>query len=298
MVKYHEPVLLNEVIEGLNIKKNGIYVDSTFGGGGHAKAILEKLDNGKVIAFDQDKDAMANIPDDERLLFFNHNFRFIKNFLMFHNLIPVDGLFADLGVSSYQFDHQERGFSTRFTGPLDMRMDKSAGKDAADIVNNYDEQKLVDVFRLYGELKNARNLAKTIIKERNNKSIESTDQLIEVLEQFAPRGKRNKFFAQVFQALRIEVNEELDALKEFLEQSPGVLKPGGRLVIISYHSLEDRLVKNFMKSGNFEGVIEKDFYGNKLVPFKSIKKLIIPSEIEIKRNNRARSAKLRIAEKT
>jgi len=294
---YHEPVLLDKVVEGLNIQPEGIYVDATFGGGSHTGAILEKLENGKLIAFDHDEDAKANLPDDNRVIFFNHNFRFVKNFLLLYQFMPVDGLFADLGVSSHQFEIPERGFSTRFSGPLDMRMNKTAGITGADIVNNYDEQQLFQVFKLYGELKNAKVLAKTIVKERNNKKIESTDDLIRILERFAKKGKRNQFLAQLFQALRIEVNDELNALKELLQQSVDVLKTGGRLVIISYHSLEDRLVKNFMKAGNFEGDIEKDFYGNKLVPFKIINKLIVPTEEEIKNNNRARSAKLRIAEK-
>ena len=297
MMKYHEPVLLNEVIEGLNIKDNGVYVDSTFGGGGHAHAILRKLKEGKLIAFDQDEDAMANVPDDERFIFFNQNFRFMNNFLQLHNLLPVDGLFADLGVSSYQFDQGDRGFSIRTPGPLDMRMSKSAKDTAEEIINNYDENELINVFRFYGELKNAASVAKAIIKQRDIKKLTSTQDLIETLERYTHKGKRNKFFAQVFQALRIEVNDELNALQELLKQSLEALKPGGRLVIISYHSLEDRFVKNFMRSGNFEGIINKDFFGNKIVPFKIIEKLIVPSEAEVERNNRARSAKLRVAEK-
>ncbi len=296
-MKYHEPVLLDEVVEGLNIKDNGVYVDSTFGGGGHARTILRKLKEGKLIAFDQDEDAMANVPDDERFIFFNQNFRFINNFLQLHNLLPVDGLFADLGVSSYQFDQGGRGFSIRTSGPLDMRMSKSAKDTAEEIINNYDENELINVFRFYGELKNAASVAKAIIKQRDIKKLTSTQDLIETLERYTHKGKRNKFFAQVFQALRIEVNDELNALQELLKQSLEALKPGGRLVIISYHSLEDRFVKNFMKSGNFEGIINKDFFGNKIVPFKIIEKLIVPSEAEIERNNRARSAKLRVAEK-
>lgn len=297
MIKYHEPVLLEKVLEGLKIKKNGIYVDSTFGGGGHGKAILERLDDGKLVAFDQDEDSMTNVPEDSRLLFFNHNFRVIKNFLKLYGLTPVDGLLADLGVSSYQFDNAERGFSIRASGPLDMRMDKDDTVKAADIINDYDEKELIDIFRIYGELKNSFSLTKAIIKQRKNKRIESTGELIGALERFAPKGKQNKFFAQVFQALRIEVNDELNALKEMLQQSLEIFKPGARLVVISYHSLEDRIVKNFMKSGNFEGIINKDFYGNKLVPFKPIGKLIVPLKDEIDRNSRARSAKLRIAEK-
>ncbi len=297
MIHYHEPVLLDKVIEGLNIKHNGIYVDATFGGGGHAGAILKRLENGKLVAFDQDEDTMANVPDDERLLFFNQNFRFIKNFLQLYKLLPVDGLFADLGVSSHQFDLQERGFAARFSGPLDMRMNRSAATTAADIINNYDEQKLINVLRFYGELKNAGSIAKTIVKERKSKKIENTGDLTRIIEHFAPGGRKNKFLAQAFQALRIEVNDEINALKALLEQSVEILNAGGRLAIISYHSLEDRLVKNFIKSGNFEGIVEKDFYGNKLVTFKMIKKLIVPTEEEIKRNNRARSAKLRVAEK-
>ncbi len=289
--------MLNEVIEGLNIKQNGIYVDATFGGGGHARAILEKLKNGKLIAFDQDEDTTANIPDDERLLFINENFRFMKNFLQLHNFLPADGLFADLGVSSHQIDSWQRGFSARFSGPLDMRMSRSTEKTAADIVNNYDEYKLFNILKLYGELKNASVVSKAIVAERKSGKIENTGDLALVLERFAPRHRKNQFLARVFQALRIEVNDELNALKRLLEQSVEVLKTNARMAIISYHSLEDRIVKNFMKSGNFEGIIHKDFYGNKIVPFKVKKKLIVPSEDEIKRNNRARSAKLRIAEK-
>ncbi len=297
MSSYHEPVLLDKVIEGLNIKKTGVYVDATYGGGGHSKEILKNLDTGRLIAFDRDEDAKANLPDDDRIVFFEQNFKFMKNFLQLHKLIPVDGILADLGVSSHQFESPERGFSTRFEGPLDMRMSSSAKKTAADIINEEDENGLTNIFRLYGEIKNAKIVAKTIIKERKTVRLETTKQIVDILKPYAPKGKYNKFLAQVFQALRIEVNDELNALKEFLNQSTDVLKPGGRLAIISYHSLEDRLVKNYIKSGNFEGEIKKDFFGNKLVPFKIINKLIMPSEDEIAKNNRARSAKLRIAEK-
>lgn len=297
MIKYHEPVLLDKVVEGLNIQHDGIYVDTTFGGGGHAKVILENLIKGRVIAFDQDEDAKANLVDDERIMFFNQNFRFMKNFLQLYEIIPVDGIFADLGVSSHQFEIAQRGFSTRFSGPLDMRMNKSGETTAAYIINEYDQHQLKELFGLYGEIKCAAALAKEIVKQRSNKKVESTDDLIEIAERFAHKEKKNKFLAQVFQALRIEVNNELDALKEMLLQSVDVLKTGGRLVIISYHSLEDRLVKNFMKAGNFEGVINKDFYGNQLVPFKMISKIIKASDDEVQKNSRARSAKLRIAEK-
>ncbi len=297
MANYHEPVLLEKVIECLDVKPDGFYVDATFGGGGHGLEILKKLKNGKLIAFDQDEDAEANLPDDDRVMFFNHNFRFIKNFLQLNKLVPLDGLFADLGVSSHQLEIPGRGFSTRFSGPLDMRMNQSSELTAADIVNDFDEQHLSKIFRHYGELKNADKLAKIIIKERGKKRIQNTYDLVGLIENLTTKNRRNKFLAQVFQALRIEVNDEINALKELLQQSVDILKTGGRLVIISYHSIEDRLVKNFMKAGNFEGIVHKDFYGNKLTPFEVIHKFVVPGEEEIMNNNRARSAKLRTARK-
>ncbi|MBW6478778.1 MAG: 16S rRNA (cytosine(1402)-N(4))-methyltransferase RsmH [Bacteroidales bacterium] len=295
---YHRPVLLQSCIEGLNVKAGGTYVDVTFGGGGHSALILENLKDGRLVAFDQDPDAANNLPDDNRLLFINQNFRYMKNFLKLHGAMPVDGILADLGISSWQIDQAERGFSTRFHGPLDMRMDKQSVLSAREVLNEYEKYELVRVFRLYGELKNAHKIAEEIIFHRKAESFETTEQLKQVLQKLAPRGKENKFFAQVFQALRIEVNAELDVLKEFLKQSVEVLKPGGRLVVISYHSLEDRLVKNFIKAGNFEGHQEKDFFGNVLAPLKAVGKLIVPDDKEQIENPRSRSAKLRIAEKT
>jgi 16S rRNA (cytosine1402-N4)-methyltransferase len=294
---YHRPVLLQSCIEGLNIKAGGTYVDVTFGGGGHSALILENLKDGRLLAFDQDPDAANNLPDDNRLLFINQNFRYMKNFLKLHGAMPVDGILADLGISSWQIDQAERGFSTRFYGPLDMRMDKQSVLSAREVLNEYEKIELARVFRLYGELKNAHKIAEEITFHRKTENLETTEQLKQVLQKLAPRGKENKFFAQVFQALRIEVNAELDVLKEFLKQSVEVLKPGGRLVVISYHSLEDRLVKNFIKAGNFEGQQEKDFFGNVLAPLKAVGKLIVPDEKEQMENPRSRSAKLRIAEK-
>jgi 16S rRNA (cytosine1402-N4)-methyltransferase len=297
MMTYHNPVLLKESIEGLSIKPNGIYVDVTFGGGGHANEILKKLDKGKLFGFDQDEDALKNAPNDERFTFINENFIYLRNFLRLYGAVPVDGILADLGVSSYQLDNSEKGFSTRLDGPLDMRMNKNNPVSAKEIINEWDAEQLKEIFSLYGELKNAYKISMEIAKTRKTKSIETTSQLISCLKHFAPRGKENKFFAQLFQALRIQVNNELESLKELLKQSLEVLKPGGRLVVISYHSLEDRIVKNFMRSGNFAGEIEKDFYGNNLSPIEQIGKMIIPTEEETEINNRARSAKLRIAEK-
>jgi 16S rRNA (cytosine1402-N4)-methyltransferase len=297
MKAYHDPVLVQASVEGLNINPGGRYIDATFGGGGHSALILKKLGKGKLIAFDQDKDAEANVPDDERVLFLNQNFRYMKNFLKLYGQLPVDGILADLGVSSHQFDQAERGFSTRFDGPLDMRMNREGGLTAWEIVNEYPAEKLADLFYLFGELRNAYKIAGAIERQRRSERIDSTGQLTDLLARLAPRGKENKFFAQVFQALRIEVNQELEALKEFLEQSADVLRPGGRLVVISYHSLEDRLVKHFMKSGNFRGEIEKDFFGNPLTPMVPVGKTIMPDQDEMDRNSRARSARLRIAEK-
>lgn len=296
---YHNPVLLNKSIEGLNISKDGIYVDATFGGGGHSRSVLSRLgEAGSLVVFDQDIDAEANKPDDPRLIFVNQNFRYLKNFLRLYDKIPVDGILADLGVSSHQFDEADRGFSIRKDGPLDMRMGKHQTQSAADVVNTYSEDELNNIFRLYGEIKNSRCMAKLIVEKRNEQAFETTFQLIRAVEKCIPPTRMNKMLAMLFQAIRIEVNQELEALKLFLEQSAEVLKPGGRLVVISYHSLEDRLVKNFIKTGNFEGKVQKDFFGNKLVDFNAVvSKAIVPDEAEIEQNSRARSAKLRIAEK-
>jgi 16S rRNA (cytosine1402-N4)-methyltransferase len=297
-MEYHNPVLLQASVDGLNIKPDGVYVDVTFGGGGHSKEILSRLGpDGKLFAFDQDEDALANALPDERFTLINENFRFIKRFLRFYGLKSVDGILADLGVSSHQFDVAERGFSTRFDAELDMRMSKKNDLNAYKVVNEYDEANLKRVFLDYGELKNAPVLARTIVDAREVQTINTTDELKEVLAKHLPDRVRNKILAQIYQAIRIEVNQEMDVLKEFLEQSLEVLKPGGRLSVISYHSLEDRLVKRFMKNGMFEGEPERDFFGNFSVPFKTIGKLIVPDKEEIKLNNRARSAKLRIAEK-
>ena len=297
-MEYHNPVLLKESVDGLNIKPNGIYVDVTFGGGGHSREILSRLGpEGKLYAFDQDQDALANTIDDDRFILINENFRFIKRFLRFYGAKNVDGILGDLGVSSHQFDVPERGFSTRFDADLDMRMNQKSDLNAYKVVNEYDDVNLKRVFYDYGELKNAPALARTIIEARELHPIKTTDELKEVLAKFLPEKVRNKILAQIYQAIRIEVNQEMDVLKEFLEQSLEILKPEGRLSVISYHSLEDRLVKRFIKNGMFEGEPERDFFGNFSVPFKSIGKLIIPNDAEIKINNRARSAKLRIAEK-
>jgi 16S rRNA (cytosine1402-N4)-methyltransferase len=297
-MEYHNPVLLKESVDGLNIKSDGIYVDVTFGGGGHSKEILSRLGpNGKLFAFDQDEDAIENALDDERFVLINENFRFIKRFLRFHNVKSVDGILADLGVSSHQFDVAERGFSTRFDAELDMRMSQKNDLNAYRVVNEYDETNLRRVFLDYGELKNAPAIARVIIEAREEEPIKNTEQLKIVLGRFLPAHKSHKILAQMYQAIRIEVNQEMDVLKEFLEQSLEVLKPAGRLSVISYHSLEDRLVKRLMKNGMFEGEPERDFFGNFSVPFKTIGKLIVPDFQEIKINNRARSAKLRIAEK-
>jgi 16S rRNA (cytosine1402-N4)-methyltransferase len=295
---YHNAVLLKETVDGLNINPDGIYVDVTFGGGGHSKEILSRLSpKGKLYAFDQDLDALENTIDDERFLLINENFRYIKRFLRFHGIKQVDGILADLGVSSHQFDVAERGFSIRFDADLDMRMNQKGNLSAFQVVNEYDEANLKRVFLDYGELKIAPALAKTIIEAREVKLIDTTDDLKFVLDKFLPAKFSNKILAQIYQAIRIEVNQEIDALKEFLTQSLEILKPEGRLSVLSYHSLEDRLVKRFMKNGLFEGEPEKDFFGNFSVPFKTIGKMEIPSNEEIKVNNRARSAKLRVAAK-
>lgn len=298
IMEYHNPVLLHPTVDGLNIKPDGIYVDVTFGGGGHSKEILRRLGpNGKLFAFDQDEDALENALPDERFTLINENFRFIKRFLRFHGVKTVDGILADLGVSSHQFDVPERGFSTRFDAGLDMRMSQKNDLNAYRVVNEYDDANLRRVFLDYGELKNAPALSRTIIEAREHYPIKTTDELKEVLAKYLPERVRNKVLAQIYQAIRIEVNQEMDVLKEFIEQSLEILKPGGRFSVISYHSLEDRLVKRFIKNGMFEGEPERDFYGNFSVPFKTVGKLIVPDDAEIKINNRARSAKLRIAEK-
>ena len=297
-MEYHNPVLLKETVDGLNIKPSGVYVDVTFGGGGHSKEMLSRLgENGKLIAFDQDLDALKNALDDNRFLLINENFRNIKRFLRFHGIKKVDGILADLGVSSHQFDVAERGFSTRFDAELDMRMNQKGELSAYHVINDYDEQELKRVLFDYGELKNAGAMANVIVGARKDKQIRDSEHLKQVLARFLPGHKSNKILAQIYQAIRIEVNQEMEVLKEFLEQSLEILEVGGRLSVISYHSLEDRLVKRFMKNGMFEGEPERDFFGNFEVPFKTIGKLIIPSNEEIKINNRARSAKLRIAEK-
>jgi 16S rRNA (cytosine1402-N4)-methyltransferase len=297
-MEYHNPVLLMETVDGLDIKPDGIYVDVTFGGGGHSKEILKRLGpNGRLFGFDQDEDALANALNDERFTLINENFRFIKRFLRFHNVKSVDGILADLGVSSHQFDVAERGFSTRFDAELDMRMSQKNDLSAYKVVNEYDEANLRRVFYDYGELKNAPAIARVILEARELEVIKNTEQLKTVLGRFLPAHKSHKILAQMYQAIRIEVNQEMDVLKEFLEQSLEILKPSGRLSVISYHSLEDRLVKRYIKNGMFEGEPERDFFGNFSVPFKTIGKLIVPNDAEIKINNRARSAKLRIAEK-
>lgn len=298
-VCYHVPVLLEESLMGLDIHPSGTYVDVTFGGGGHSREILKQLgEEGHLYGFDQDADAEQNVPEDARFTFVRSNFRYLYNFMRYHGeLEQVDGLLADLGVSSHHFDDKERGFSFRFEGALDMRMNTRAGQTAADVLNNYSEEKLANVLYLYGELKAARKMAAAIVLTRATKPFETIGDLLDAIKPFVGKDKEKKFLAQVFQALRIEVNNEMLALKEMLRQTRLVLKPGGRLVVITYHSLEDRLVKNFLKTGNFEGKAEQDFFGNIKSPFKLINnKVIVPSDEEIERNPRSRSAKLRIAE--
>lgn len=295
---YHNPVLLKETVDGLNIKPYGVYVDVTFGGGGHSREIMSRLGaNGKLFAFDQDEDALQNTIDDDRFLLIHENFRNIKRFLRFHGIKQVDGILADLGVSSHQFDVAERGFSTRFDAELDMRMSKRGDLSAFHVVNDYEESDLKRVLVQYGELKNGGAMANVIVSARKNSQIRNTEQLKQVLSKFLPAHKSNKILAQIYQAIRIEVNQEIEVLKEFLEQSLEILKPGGRLSVISYHSLEDRLVKRYMRNGMFEGEPERDMFGRFEVPFKIIEKLVIPTDEEIAINNRARSAKLRVAEK-
>lgn len=297
-MEYHNPVLLTETVDGLNIKEDGIYVDVTFGGGGHSKEILNRLSpHGRLYAFDQDKDALINAIDDDRFTLINENFRYMKRFLRFHGVRHVDGILADFGVSSHQFDVAERGFSTRFDAKLDMRMNQEDTLSAYHVVNEYEEDELKRVFREYGELRNAPALARAIVARRIQSPITTGNELKEAIKKYLPPRKENKILAQIYQAIRIEVNQELEALKEFLTQTPELLKAGGRLSVISYHSLEDRLVKRFIKNGMFEGEPERDVFGNFEVPLKKIGGLIVPTESEIKMNNRARSAKLRIAEK-
>ena len=296
---YHEPVLLHECLEGLKISASGTYVDVTFGGGGHSRAIINSLNaEGKLAAFDQDSDAKNNLIDDSRFTFIAENFKHIKRFLRLYGIKEVDGILADLGVSSHQFDEATRGFSLRFEGPLDMRMNTTKNRTAKQILADYDVLELTRVFRLYGELKNAHAIAHAIVAHRDLNELDTTADLNTCLEKFIPKFKGHQFLAKVYQALRIEVNEELQALEELLKQGTQILKPGGRFVVMSYHSLEDRLVKNYFRDGNFEGVAEKDFYGNKISPLKVItRKPIIAQDVEKQRNTRATSAKLRIAEK-
>ncbi len=295
---YHNPVLLQESVEGLNIKEDGIYVDVTFGGGGHSREILNQLgDKGQLIAFDQDEDALQNTIDDTRFRLINENFRFIRQFLKFYGILKVDGILADFGVSSHQFDQAERGFSTRFEADLDMRMSQRNELSAYEVVNTYSQEDLATVLYRFGELKRSREMAAAIVGERNRKPIKTTAELKKALQRFLPRHKEQKVLAQVYQAIRIEVNEEIKVIEEFLMQTPDLLDKGGRISIISYHSLEDRLVKRFIREGKFEGEAEKDFYGRVQVPFKKVGKLIVPTAEEIARNSRARSARLRIAER-
>ena len=295
---YHNPVMLDECIRGLNINPEGVYADVTFGGGGHSRAIMERLTTGHLYAFDQDEDAAANAFDDERFTFIPQNFKYFKNFIQLYHGDQIDGVIADLGVSSHQFDTPEKGFSTRFDGELDMRMSQTTPNDAATVVNTYDLADLTRILTLYGEVQQAHLIAADIVRARDLEPIETTEQLKQAVQRRLPRGKENKVLAQIFQALRIEVNQELEALSAFLTQCPDVLKSGGRLVVLSYHSLEDRLVKNYMKTGNAEGKEDKDFFGNLLTPYTIItRKPMVPSDEEIESNSRARSAKLRIAER-
>ena len=298
-VSYHIPALLKECIEGLHIQPEGTYVDVTFGGGGHSKEILRHLNaQGHLYAFDQDEDAEHNILTDSRFTFVRSNFRFLSNFMRYYKAGPIDGLLADLGVSFHHFDDEERGFSFRFDAKLDMRMNKRAALTAAEVLNTYDEDALANIFYLYGEMRNSRKIATALVRARETKKFERTDDFLEIIKPYINKKQEKKELAQLFQALRIEVNQEMSALRQMLTQALRELKPGGRLVILTYHSLEDRLVKNFMKTGNFEGKAEKDFFGNTNTPFRPINnKVIVASEEEVERNPRSRSAKLRIAEK-
>ncbi len=296
---YHIPVLLKESVDAMEIRPDGTYVDVTFGGGGHSREILSRLgDGGRLLGFDQDEDAERNIVDDPHFTFVRSNFRYLSNFLRYHNIEGVDAILADLGVSSHHFDDSERGFSFRFDGALDMRMNKRAGNTAADVINTYEEERLADIFYLYGELKNSRKLASALVKARAKQPIRTIGEFLEIIKPFFGREREKKEFAKVFQSLRIEVNQEMEALKEMLTAATEALRPGGRLVVITYHSLEDRMVKNLMKTGNVEGKATQDFFGNLQTPFRLINnKVIVPDEEEIERNPRSRSAKLRIAEK-
>ena len=295
-MEYHSPVLLKESVDGLNIKPNGVYVDVTFGGGGHSREILGRLnEEGKLFAFDQDEDAKRNSIDDTRFTLIPQNFRFIKRYLRFYGIKKVDGILADLGVSSHQFDVAERGFSTRFDANLDMRMNQSGALSAFEVINKYDEEKLTNVLFFYSELRNAKDIAKRIVEARTSEKIKTSFQLKEVLAAFVPKSQEHKVLAQIFQGIRIEVNQEMEALKEFLLQVPELLNEGGRLSVLSYHSLEDRLVKRFIRNGLFEGEPEKDYFGNVTVPLKKVGQMVVPTFQEIKKNSRARSAKLRIA---
>lgn len=296
---YHVPVLLQESVDGLDIKPNGIYVDVTFGGGGHSREILSRIgENGHLYSFDQDEDAEKNILNDNRFTFVRSNFRYLRNWMRYYGVEHIDGLLADLGVSSHHFDDETRGFSFRFDAPLDMRMNKRSGMTAAEILNNYDEEQLADIFYIYGEIKNARKVASAIIKARGTKAIETTGDLIQITESLFPLEREKKETAKLFQALRIEVNHEMEALKEMLYGAQDVLREGGRLSVITYHSLEDRIVKNIMRAGNAEGKVNQDFFGRTVAPFRQISnKVIIPNEEEQQRNPRSRSAKLRIAER-
>lgn len=296
---YHVPVLLDESIEGLDLKPGGVYVDVTFGGGGHSREILSRLaPDAHLYSFDQDADAEQNIGEpDDRFTFVRSNFRYLKNWMRYYGVEHIDGLLADLGVSSHHFDDAERGFSFRFEAPLDMRMNKRAGQTAADIVNTYDEAKLADIFYIYGEMKNSRRIAAAVVKARQDKEIKTTSDFLAAVEPLFRREREKKDMAKLFQALRIEVNHEMDALKEMLASATELLAPGGRLSVITYHSLEDRIVKNFMKAGNAEGKVDQDFFGRINTPYKAVGKLIIPTDEEQERNPRSRSAKLRVAEK-
>ncbi|MBE0423363.1 MAG: 16S rRNA (cytosine(1402)-N(4))-methyltransferase RsmH [Lutibacter sp.] len=295
-MEYHNPVLLKESVDGLNIKPDGVYVDVTFGGGGHSREILSRLnEKGKLFAFDQDEDAQRNAIDDPRFTLIPQNFRFIKRYLRFYGIKKVDGILADLGVSSHQFDEAGRGFSTRFDADLDMRMNQSGALSAFEVINKYDEEKLANVLFNYSELRNAKDIARRIVEKRSEEKIKTSFQLKEVLAAFVPKSQEHKVLAQIFQGIRIEVNQEIEALKEFLLQVPELLNEGGRLSVLSYHSLEDRLVKRFIRSGLFEGEPVKDYYGNITVPLKKVGQMVVPSFQEIKKNSRARSAKLRIA---
>lgn len=297
-MSYHNPVLLKESVDYLVTNPDGIYVDATFGGGGHSREIMSRLSNGRLLAFDQDDDVLPNLIQDERFTFVNSNFKNLERFLKYHKSYPVDGIIADLGVSSHQFDAQERGFSYRTDSALDMRMNQQSGKTAADVINSYDEKALSQIFYQYGELREGKAIALRIVKMREQESIKTTFQLAEALKPYLPHNKENKVLSKIFQAIRIEVNDEMKVLEAFLLQTIEALKVGGRITVLSYHSLEDRMVKCFLRAGNFTGEVEKDFYGNSLSPFKLItRKAIQPDEVEISQNPRARSAKLRVAEK-